>query len=271
MATRTLAEVQAGRVPTSDVYLGIEVTFVEMLKQHILMPVRWSDYYPAITQEMAPSEGRTLLVATLFNGILYNADVIHPADAPQKVADVFNPKWKGKIASTTSAVGFDRLALAYGFDKIKPMVQKTAEWTGGLMRCGDNDRISTGEFVMLFLNCGGRIPDNMMAENGGPLGSAELDDALATSLTYFGIPKNSAHPNLAILFAGFLTTKEGQNIMVKYASESSHLVPGTPAYDKAQGFEKQGFKLLAYGPEDILSRSDDLNAYKDAFEKILLK
>jgi iron(III) transport system substrate-binding protein len=271
MATRTIEEVRAGRVPTTDVYLGIEVSLVDMLNQDMLIPVRWSDYYPAITPEMMPADGRVLLVATLFNGILYNADIIHPADVPHKVADVFNPKWKGKIASTTSAVGFERMALAYGFDTIKPIVQKTAEWAGGLMRCGDNDRILTGEFIMLFLNCGSRIPDNQKAENGGPLGSAELDDALSTTLTYFAIPKNSAHPNLAILYSGFLTTKEGQEIMVKYADESSHLVPGTPAYAKARAFEKKGDKLLAYGPTDIMSREADLNNYKDTFVKMLLK
>ena len=169
------------------------------------------------------------------------------------------------------AVGFDRLALANGFDNVKAIVEKTAEWSGGLMRCGENDRISTGEFLMLFLNCGSRIPDNLKAENGGPLGSAELDDALATSMTYFGIPKNGAHPNLAKLFAGFIATKEGQDVIIKVASESSHLVPGTPAYEKAQGYLKKGDKLLAFGPEDILPRAKELDEYKNTFTKMLLK
>jgi ABC-type Fe3+ transport system substrate-binding protein len=271
MATRTIEEVKAGRVPTSDIFLGIEVSFVEMLRQDILMPVRWQDYFPAITPAEMPSEGRTLVITTLFNGILYNANLIKPADVPHQIADVFKPKFKGKIASTPYAVGFDRLALANGFDNVKAIVEKTAEWSGGLMRCGENDRISTGEFLMLFLNCGSRIPDNLKAENGGPLGSAELDDALATSMTYFGIPKNSAHPNLAKLFAGFIATKEGQDVIIKVASESSHLVPGTPAYEKAQGYLKKGDKLLAFGPEDILPRAKELDEYKNTFTKMLLK
>ena len=271
MATRTIEEVKAGRTPTSDLFLGIEVSFVEMLRQNILTPVRWADYFPEITAEEAPSEGRTLLITTLFNGVMYNANMVKPADVPHRIADVFKPKWKGKIASTPYAVGFDRLALADGFDKIEPIVAKTAEWSGGLMRCGENDRISTGEFLMLFLNCGSRIPDNLRAENGGPLGSTELEDALATSLTYFGIPKNSAHPSLAKLFAGFVATKEGQDILTAVAHESSHLVPGTPAYAKAQGFLKKGDKLLAFGPQDILPHAAELDRYKSTFTKMLLK
>jgi ABC-type Fe3+ transport system substrate-binding protein len=271
MATRTLDEVRAGRVPSSDLFLGIEVSFVAMLKRDMLTPVRWADYFPEITAAEAPSGGRTLLVTTLFNGVLYNATLVKPEDVPRKIDDVFKPKWKGKIASTPYAVGFDRLALAYGFDTVKPIVTKTAEWDGGLMRCGENDRIASGEFLMLFLNCGSRIPDSMQVANGGPLGSTELDDALATSLTYFGIPKGVAHPNLAILFAGFVATKQGQDILENVAHETSHLVPGTPAFEKAQAFLKRGDKLLAYGPEDILPRAADLDEYKDTFTKMLLK
>jgi len=270
MATRTIQEVQAGRKASSDLYVGVEVALTQMMAANVLTAVPWAEYFPYVTPAMA-GDGRALLVATLFNGILYNAHAIPKANVPHKMADIFRPEWKGKIASTPYAVGFDRLALLMGFDTIKAVVQRTADWSGGLMRCGENERIASGEFIMLFLNCGDRIDDNMAADNGGPLASGEIEDALATSLHYFGIPKTSAHPNAAILFAGFVASKAGQEIIDKYGHESSHLVAGTPAYAKAQSFETRGLHLIALGPEELLAHERELDQYKTAFQKILLK
>ena len=42
-----------------------------------------------------------------------------------------------------------------------------------------------------------------------------------------GVPKNSAHPNLAKLLVAFMASKEPQAILQKYESRSSHLVEGS--------------------------------------------
>jgi ABC-type Fe3+ transport system substrate-binding protein len=42
-----------------------------------------------------------------------------------------------------------------------------------------------------------------------------------------GVPKNSAHPNLAKLIVAFMAAKEAQAVLQKYESRSSHLVEGT--------------------------------------------
>jgi ABC-type Fe3+ transport system substrate-binding protein len=270
MATRTIQEVKAGQTASSDLYIGVEVALTQMMAADVLNTVPWEEHFTYVTSAMA-GDGRALLVATLFNGILYNAHAIPRNEVPHKIADIFRPEWKGKIASTPYAVGFDRLALLNGFDNVKAIVEKTAEWSGGLVRCGENERIASGEFIMLFLNCGDRIDDSMLPENGGPLGSGEIDDALATSLHYFGIPKTSAHPSAAILFAGFVASQAGQAIIDKYAHETSHLIPGTSAYKKAQSFVRRGLHLIALGPQDLLAHEKELDQYKTAFQKILLK
>ena len=41
---------------------------------------------------------------------------------PKKMADIFKPKWKGKIASTPYAAVFDRLALIKGIDVKAPAI-----------------------------------------------------------------------------------------------------------------------------------------------------
>jgi len=270
MASRTIQEVKAGRTASSDIFIGVEVTIPAMVKADVLVQVPWSDYFPDITPKMTAVGGRALQIVTLFNGVLYNAQMIPADKVPKTMADIFRPEWKGKIASTPYAVGFDRIALVNGFDKVKPIVQKTAQWAGGLIRCGENERIATGEFLMLFLDCG-RVEENFLVKNGGPLGHATLDDALATSLWYFAIPKTSAHPNLSILFSGFVDSKEGQAIIDKYGHDTSHLIPGTPAYEHAQSLEKRGLHLLALGPDELMPREAELGKIKSEFQTILRK
>jgi len=48
-----------------------------------------------------------------------------------------------------------------------------------------------------------------------------------TSYFQLGVPKNSAHPNLAKLFVAFMASPEAQRVVEKYEQRSSHLVAGT--------------------------------------------
>ena len=265
LATRIIREVKAGQKSSTDVFLGIEVSIPGMIAAQVLEPVKWSEYYPEITPDMTTQGGEALLEFTLFNGMSYNAQLIADKDAPHTLAQVFRPEWKGKLASTPYAAGFDRLALAYGDDKIRPIVQKMAQWAGGLLRCGEYERLASGEFLGLVLDCG-QVQPRFLVENGGPVRLVPLDDALATTLTYFAVPKTSAHPNLAKLFAGFVATREGQKIIEKYGA-TSYLVPGTPAYKMAADFKARGLKLLIYTPDLIAPRLADAAKYKAEYEQ----
>jgi ABC-type Fe3+ transport system substrate-binding protein len=232
--------------------------------------VAWSEYFPEITPEMYTKGGYAVQIVTLFNGITYNTQFIKKNEVPKMIADVFKPQWKKKIASTPYAVAFDRLALARGFDAIEPIVKKAAEWSGGLIRCGEYERLASGEFIMLFLDCG-RVDDALAVNKGGPLDQALLGDALATTLWYFAVPKTSAHPNMAELFAGFVATKAGQDIIAKYGNATSHLIPGTENYRLGKEYEAKGMKILSLTADDIQPREADLAKYKKSFQDILVQ
>jgi ABC-type Fe3+ transport system substrate-binding protein len=267
MSARVIQEVKAGQKASTDAFIGIEVSIPAMVAAHVLEPVPWAEYFPEITPEMVTKGGEAVQVFTLFNGMSYNVNLIPPDKVPHTIAEAMRPEWKGKLASTPYAAGFDRLGLAYGDEKIRPVVEKMAQWAGGLIRCGDYDRLASGEFIALILDCGAPNPP-LMVENGGPIKLVPLDDALATTITYLAVPKTSEHPNLAKLFAGFLATHDGQALIEKYGS-TSHLVPGTPAYKLAQSFAARGLKLLAYTPDTIAPRLEEAGRYKAEYEKIL--
>ncbi|HEY4134863.1 MAG TPA: extracellular solute-binding protein [Alphaproteobacteria bacterium] len=268
MTSRIVQEVQAGRPASSDLYIGVEVAITELVANDVLAPVEWAKYFPYATGDMVQSKGRALLITTLFNGITYNSKLIPKDKVPKTMAEVFRPEWKGKIASTSYAASFDRLALKNGLDKIKPIVEKTAEWASGFLRCGEAERIATGEFLMLFLDCG-RVDEQFLSANGGPLDHAVLTDAAATSMWYAAIPKTSVHPNLAKLLSGYIVSQEGQALLEKYQHATSHLVPGTSANKIYKDLEASGYGVLALTPDDMEAHQKELLEYKKAFEKIL--
>ncbi len=268
LASRIIQEIDAGKTPTSDLVLGAETTFTQLLRAKALIPVRWSDYFTTITPEMQTKDGTAVHIVTLVTGIHYNTELIKPNEVPRKMADIFNPKWKGRIAGTIYAAGFDRIALKRGIDAIRPVVQKTGEWAGGLIRCGENERIASGEFVMLFLDCG-KTDDRLMVEKGGPLNQVVIEDAALTTNWFWGLPKGVQKPNLAILFAGFVASPPGQKIIDTVAGASSHFVPGTSAYKAVKELEARGAEILTQTPDELLVREAELDKYRNEFQQLL--
>jgi ABC-type Fe3+ transport system substrate-binding protein len=267
MAARIIEEAKAAQPASSDAFLGVDVTFPELAGAHVLQTVPWSSYFPSITDAMQSDEHEAVLAYTLFNGFAYDTQLVPKDEVPHKLDELFRPEWKGKLAPTPYASAFDKLALSYGNAKIRPIVEKIAQWAGGLIRCGEYDRIASGEFIGLALDCGA-VDEPYMVENGGPVAFQPRDDALATELTYFAIPTKSAHPNLATLFAAYVETPEGQAIIAKYGA-TSHLVPGTPAYRQAKAFEARGLHLLIYTPGTLAPRMKELETVKKEYEGIL--
>lgn len=268
MAPRVIQEVKAGQPASSDVFLGVSVNLPAMIAAHVLHEVPWSSLNPSIESDMQTKNGEAVLAYTLFETFTYNAQLVAKNEVPHDFAGLFRPEWKGKLASTPYATGFDQLALLEGDAKIRPIVQKIAQWAGGLMRCGASDRIASGEFIGLVLDCG-QVDQQYMVANGGPVGTALLDDALATELTYLAVPKTSAHPNLAKLFAAYVVSAEGQAILAKYNVDTSHLFPGTPAYERAQSLAARGLKLVAWPPDAIAPDLEKAETLKKEYQKIL--
>ncbi len=269
MSSRIIQEVKAGQPASSDAFLGVSVNFPTMMAAHVLDEVPWSSLNPAIAPDMQTKGGEAVLAYTLFEGFTYNAQLISGNAVPHEFAGLFRPEWKGKLASTPYAAGFDELALKDSDAKIRPIVEKIAQWAGGLIRCGDYDRIASGEFIGLVLDCG-QISAQYMVENGGPVTMALLDDALGTELTYLSVPKTSAHPNLAKLFAAYVVSADGQAILAKYGSATSHLFPGTPAYARAQSLAARGLELVVWTPDTIAPDLEKAEKLKKDYEKILV-
>src|SRR5207247_1946650 len=92
---------------------------------------------------------------------------------------------------------------------------------------GEEERVVSGE-CPIAANMGGAVEQMWKWQaKGAPLVAVAGSTPVLPSYFQLGVPKNSAHPNLAKLFVAFVASKEGQAILEKHESVSSHLVEGT--------------------------------------------
>jgi iron(III) transport system substrate-binding protein len=264
-ASRIIQEAKAGQPASSDLFIGSENHVARMS----LKKLDWTKTFPHISRPMVDWEGRVLIVVSRTPGLTYNTNLIAANEVPQKVEDLLNPKWKGKIASTPYAASFDRLALIWGEEKATAFLQKFVKQVAGLIRCGEEERILNGEFALMAFNCD--LADaNEMREKGAPVNGKIFKDAGILSYWYLAVPSNSAHPNAASLLAALLLSKEGQDILWKSEKTSSHLVDGTYMYKFVKEQERQGVKFYANPVSEVVKNQENQSRLRQKFQDILM-
>ena len=230
-AARLITEVKAGRKSSSDFFLGSQSHFALLHKENALESVDWSGSFPWIDKpmEIFPREG--VLVYTSPNGIIYNPNLIPKEKAPKSYADLVDPRlsptWAGKMAIPPYVAWLAELSLVWGPEKVKDFARKVVALSAGRLRYNEEERIVSGEFPIMA-NIGGAM-EHMWdwQAKGAPLVAVPGLNPINTDYFQLGVPKNSAHPKLARLFVAFMLAKEGQALLQKNESRSSHLVEGT--------------------------------------------
>ena len=232
MAARIIAEAKAGRKSSTDVHLGPPATHAELHNERLLERVNYSRIFPWITKEMEILPGDTVLVYTSLQGILYNSNLLPKEKAPKAYEDLVDPKlsrsWEGKMAIPPYTSWLVELSLIWGEKRVIDYVRKLLPLSAGQVRYGEiEERVSSGEFVVMA-NSGSAVEGMWEWQGkGAPLVGVTASDPVLTSYFQLGVPKNSAHPNLAKLFVAFMASPEAQRIVDKYEKRSSHLVEGT--------------------------------------------
>ncbi|HYA28375.1 MAG TPA: ABC transporter substrate-binding protein [Acidobacteriota bacterium] len=263
-ASRIIQEAKAGQPSSTDLYVGSENHVARMP----LRSVEWPQIFPHITAAMTDFDNKVLIVTTRTPGFSYNTKLVSAKDMPQKLEDTLLPKWKGKIASTPYAASFDRLAMIWGEEKATVFLNKFVKQVAGLIRCGEDERIASGEFAMLVFNCDLASPQEAK-EKGEPVDGQVFKDAGILSYWYVTVPSNSRNPNGATLLAAFLLTKDGQDLLYKTERSSSHLVKGTQMNQFIAEQEKRGVKFVTYSVSEVVKNADEQSRIRQKFQKIL--
>jgi iron(III) transport system substrate-binding protein len=272
VAAKVAQEGQAGRAASTDILIGSEAHIASMIQVDALLPVDWASWAPNIQDPrlIAPG-GVAVQLASRVIGITYNSDRVRGDDVPTSLQDVLKPQYKGRIASTPYAANFDRLASPelWGEQRTVDYVTKLADQTAGLMRCGEVNRILSGEFDMLVTDCGSYDAHRMQAQ-GAPLGHVIPSDAAEIAYWYLGVPRNAAHPNAAKLWINYVMSREGQDVLYGEDFTDHYLVPGSHTAAEVETQQAKGVKFAQIDVQ-FVQRNDekDLSRIRDELQNIL--
>lgn len=266
-AARVSQEIAAGQKPFTDLMLGADSTFVPLLSRNVVEEYDYTKLSPRITKDMVSARNIVVEISGRVPGITYNSNSVSAAEAPKKLEDVLNPKWKGKIATPPGANGLDDAAVRpeWGPDKMNAFVIRLSDQVGGLIRVGELNRVASGEFLMLVLDSGGHDARRLKAQ-GAPVDHSIAEDAATEAFTYLGVPRNSAHPNLAKLYINMVMSEEGQKIVYEITYTDHHNMPGSQSAAFLTELKARGVKLTR---RDVAEERPEQAALRKEFENIL--
>ena len=225
VANQLTTEYSAGQKAHVDVMLGAATQLAPMIRMDVLRAIDWRAFMPErIGADMVEMDGRMIRLVTGLSGATYNS-ALAPMK-PERLDDFLRPEWKGRIASTPYAAGFDVLVASdiWGEARTFDFVRKLSRQVSGLIRCGDAERVATGEYLAIVMDCTGQ--DALVwQEKGAPIDQMLPLDAAQKRYYYFAIPKHAQNPAAATLYALFMMTAEGQKLAFETWKTDLHLFP----------------------------------------------
>ena len=254
VAATVIQQYQAKRPALTDVYTGYANHVTTLLLANAAEKVDWSGWANNLQRaDLVHADGAAIPIMSSTPGIAYNTNVIKGDDIPQNFSDLLNPKFKGRVVTTPYASSFDRLATneLWGKQRTMDFARQLSKQVGGLMRCNEVDRLSSGEFDIFGLTCS---QSNALRPNSrnAPIGFVLAKDAPIVMYLYHAIPANSAHPNAARLWLNFVLSKDAQKQLFENDSQDLHLLEGSRTGEMVTDMQRKGTKFLMV----------DINFYK---------
>ena len=147
-------------------------------------------------------------------GPCYNTNLVKPDEVPKSYDDFLDPKWKGKIAWSSTVIGamlfITGVRNFMGEEKALAYLQKLAKQDIVPIASANRvvvDRVMAGEHSLCldsFLH-----HPIISARKGAPVAPLPIDPVL-TVVSSIMLPKAPPHPYAAMLFIDYFLSKEGQ-------------------------------------------------------------
>jgi iron(III) transport system substrate-binding protein len=214
-----LQQERAANIHAADVLECSDMTaLLDWKKKGWLAPFVPADVakYPANQRD---ADGYFATDRFTLSPIEYNTRLVKPGEAPKSFADLLDPKWKGKIvkahpgySGTIMTVTFE-IARDIGWDFFQKLgkqqvmqVQSAAE---------PPKQVAQGERPVAA--DGGEYLPLQMIEKGAPLALVYPTEGTPSIPGGAGVAVDAPHPNAARLFAIYLFSRDGQQLMADMA------------------------------------------------------
>jgi ABC-type Fe3+ transport system substrate-binding protein len=260
---------QSGTPAPSDLFIVGPNNLLTDIDAHAVHAYDWAALGKEIGVDLPAKsiamDNAAVAFATQVIGITYNKNAVPPDKAPRTLEAVLGPEWKGQIASTPYAAGFNYLAAfspQWTPAKMEDYVTKLSRQIAGLVRCSEPGPLLNGQFDMLVIECD--IASAIVDERRGvPIGYVVPSDGALADLWYMAVPKTSPHPAAGALLALFMLTKDGQALSWEADGDDLSLLPGSHTAEALHG---QQSALVTV--EDFF-RHPEANDYTIRYAKIL--
>lgn len=211
MMERFLTEYSAGRHLADVVTTFGDDSLIAGLKEGWMeqwSPPELMNFPPEVNRD-----NKLFTISTAREVIIWNKTLVSDADAPKEWADLFDPKWKGKvginppwrsIAIQQIIAYWRQLGLGDTAAKLKANEVRFFEGAGGVLQAVIRGDVHVAEMTDSTLN--------PILEDGAPIGFVYPASGTTTAPSVCFVAKNAPHPNAAKVFLNWLMTEEGQSL-----------------------------------------------------------
>jgi iron(III) transport system substrate-binding protein len=221
---RALTEARAGRfIPDVLETNGPEM---EIFHREKLLEEFYSPAFKDIAPAAFPKHRQYVADRFNFFVIAYNTNLVKPEDVPNAYADFLKPLWAGKIGLEAGDVDwFGAVVKAMGEQAGMAFFRKLAE---------SRPQIRTGHTLIAELLASGEFPIAISVYNqnverltvkGAPVRWKPLSPTFGRP-NAIGLARSAPHPHAGLLFADFLLSREGQELI-----KERNRVPSSNAVD----------------------------------------
>jgi len=274
MMTKLTEETQAGRRSSTDVMVGYGVHMAALVQAQGLLPGDWLNWAPNIRNpELVGANDTAVTFQTSYSGITYNTQRLTGDNVPRSLQDLLKPQYRGRLASTPYGATFDYLATdeVWGEQRTMDFLARFSEQLAGLIRCNETERIASGEFDALALDCSQSNALEAKAK-GMPVDIVIPSDAVFLIPLYMAVPKTAAHPNAAKLWINHVLSREVQDLLAESDSADSHLLEGSKTAKQLEQLRAQGVRFTVADVDFVLRQDEaEYNRRRAKVQQILQK
>lgn len=221
---RAVVEARAGRFE-SDVF-EMDASQIEMLYREKLLEEFYVPGIKDIPANAIPKHRHYFPDRFTFFVLAYNTNLVKQADVPNSYEEVLHPKWIGKFGiEATDVVWFAAMTKSMGEKKGLAYFQKLAAMKPD-MRTSHiliAELVSAGEIPMVLTAYNNNI--ETLKKKGAPIEWKPLQPMFGQP-SAIALAKHSTRPHAALLFAEFVLSPEGQQII-----KEANRVPASMAVD----------------------------------------
>lgn len=223
---RAVAEARAGR-HTFDVAETNSPELEQLVREKILAPF-WSPALADLPPQALPKHRQFAPDRFNFFVIGYNTNLVPPDEVPNTYADLLHPRWMGRIGIEANDVDwFASIVKAMGETKGLEYFRRLAAL---------RPQMRTGHSLIGELVASGEIPlaasiynhdIQRLITKGAPVAWKALEPTFGRA-SGIAVSRNAPHPHAALLFADFVLSREGQEIIRAHERAPSNLTVESP-------------------------------------------